>query len=48
MGERPGVPPNLVLLVSIVAVSTASILIRLTDAPPMAIATWRLARKSVV
>ncbi len=36
------VPPNLVLLVSIVAVSTASILIRLTDAPPMAIATWRL------
>jgi drug/metabolite transporter (DMT)-like permease len=42
LGERPGVPPNLVLLVSIVAVSTASILIRLTDAPPMAIATWRL------
>ncbi len=40
--ERPGVSPNLVLLVSIVAVSTASILIRLTDAPPMAIATWRL------
>jgi len=42
LGERPGVPPNLVLLVSIVAVSMASILIRLTDAPPMAIATWRL------
>ena len=42
MGERPGVPPNLILFVSIVAVSTASILIRLTDAPPMAIATWRL------
>jgi drug/metabolite transporter (DMT)-like permease len=42
LGERPGVPPNFVLLVSIVAVSTASILIRLTDAPPMAIATWRL------
>ena len=42
LGERPDVPPNLVLLVSIVAVSTASILIRLTDAPPMAIATWRL------
>jgi drug/metabolite transporter (DMT)-like permease len=42
LGERPGVSPNLVLLVSIVAVSTASILIRLTDAPPMAIATWRL------
>lgn len=42
MGERPGFPPNLALLVSIVAVSTASILIRLTDAPPLAIATWRL------
>ena len=42
LGEKPSVPPNLVLLVSIVAVSTASILIRLTNAPPMAIATWRL------
>jgi drug/metabolite transporter (DMT)-like permease len=42
LGERPGVPPNLVLLVSIVAVSTASVLIRLTDAPPLAIAAWRL------
>ncbi|MCX6649135.1 MAG: DMT family transporter [Candidatus Bathyarchaeota archaeon] len=48
MGERPGVPPNLVLLVSIVAVSTASILIRLTDAPPMAIATWRLALSTLI
>lgn len=42
MGEKPRVSPNLVLFVSIVAVSTASILIRLTDAPTMAIATWRL------
>ena len=42
MGERPGLPPNLVMLVSVFAVSTASILIRLTAAPPMAIATWRL------
>lgn len=48
MDERPGVPPNLVLLVSIVAVSTASILIRLTDAPPMAIATWRLALSTLM
>jgi drug/metabolite transporter (DMT)-like permease len=40
--ERPELPPNLVMLVSISAVSTASILIRLTEAPPMAIATWRL------
>lgn len=42
MGERPRLPPNLVMLVSVSAVSTASILIRLTAAPPMAIATWRL------
>jgi drug/metabolite transporter (DMT)-like permease len=40
--ERPAFPPNLALLVSIVAVSTASILIRLSAAPPMAIATWRM------
>jgi drug/metabolite transporter (DMT)-like permease len=40
--ERPELPPNLVILVSVSAVSTASILIRLTEAPPMAIATWRL------
>jgi len=40
--ERPELPPNLVMLVSVSAVSTASILIRLTEAPPMAIATWRL------
>ena len=42
MVERPELPPNLVMLVSVSAVSTASILIRLTEAPPMAIATWRL------
>jgi len=40
--ERPELPPNLVMLVSVSAVSTASILIRLTEAPPMAIASWRL------
>jgi len=40
--ERPGFPPNLVMLVSISAVSTASILIRLAESPPMAVATWRL------
>jgi len=40
--ERPSFPPNLALLASIVAVSTASILIRLSAAPPMAIATWRM------
>ncbi len=48
MGERPVFPPNLALLVSIVAVSTASILIRLTDAPPLAIATWRLSLSTLM
>ena len=42
MGERPWLPPNLALLISIVAVSTASILIRWTDAPPLAIASYRM------
>ena len=42
MGERPLLPPNLALLISIIAVSTASILIRWTDAPPLAIASYRM------
>lgn len=42
MGERPRLPPNLALLISIIAVSTASILIRWTDAPPLAIASYRM------
>jgi len=42
MGERPWPPPNLALLISIIAVSTASILIRWTDAPPLAIASYRM------
>lgn len=48
MGDRPGVSPNLVLLVSIAAVSTASVLIRLTPAPPMAIAAWRLSLSTLI
>ena len=36
------------MIVSLVAVSTASILIRLTEAPPMAIATWRLTLSSLM
>jgi len=40
--ESPRFPPNLALLVSIVAVSTASILIRMSDAPALAIASYRL------
>ena len=42
MSEGPSFPPNLALLVSIVAVSTASILIRWSAAPPLAIASYRL------
>jgi drug/metabolite transporter (DMT)-like permease len=41
--DKPTFPPNVALLVSIVAVSTASILIRMSRAPPLAIATYRLA-----
>ena len=40
--ERPPVNPYLILTVSIVAVSTASILIRLSTSPPMIIAAYRL------
>ncbi|MFC1802704.1 DMT family transporter [Thermoproteota archaeon] len=42
MVESPRIPPSLALLVSIMAVSTASILIRWTNAPPLAIATYRM------
>jgi len=42
MVEKPKVPPTLALLVSIIAVSTASILIRWTAAPPLTIATYRM------
>ncbi len=42
MDEKPRLPPNLALLISILAVSTASILIRWTQAPPLAIASYRM------
>ena len=42
MEESPRFPPNLVLLVSIIAVSTASILIRMSEAPALTIASYRL------
>jgi drug/metabolite transporter (DMT)-like permease len=48
LGEKPRFSPSLALVVSLVAVSTASILIRLTEAPPMAIATWRLTLSSLM
>lgn len=43
MEDKPAFPPNVALLVSIIAVSTASILIRMSGAPSLAIATYRLA-----
>ncbi|MFQ6052924.1 MAG: DMT family transporter [Candidatus Bathyarchaeia archaeon] len=42
MSEKPRVPPPVALLVSIVAVSTASILIRMSGAGPVAVAAYRL------
>jgi drug/metabolite transporter (DMT)-like permease len=42
MEDRPRFPPNLALLISIIAVSTASILIRMSNGPPLAIATYRM------
>ena len=42
MDEKPRLPPNLALLISILAVSTASILIRWTQAPPLTIASYRM------
>lgn len=48
MDETPIISPNLALLVSIVAVSTSSILIRLTDAPPIAIAAWRMILSTLI
>ena len=48
MEDKPAFPPNVALLVSIVAVSTASILIRMSGAPPLAIATYRLAFATLI
>ncbi len=48
MEDKPAFPPNIALLVSIVAVSTASILIRMSGAPPLAIATYRLAFATLI
>jgi len=46
--EKPSFPPNVALLVSIVAVSTASILIRMSDAGPLAIAAYRLIFATII
>ena len=42
MSDKPRFPPKFALLISIVAVSTASILIRMSSASPIAIAAYRL------
>ncbi len=42
MSETPRIPPNLAMLVSIITVSTASILIRWSNAPPVIIAMYRM------
>jgi len=42
MGGETRLPPKAVLIVSIAAVSTASILIRISSAPPLAIAAYRM------
>jgi drug/metabolite transporter (DMT)-like permease len=42
MEDSPGFPPRFALIISIIAVSTASILIRISDSPPLAIAAYRL------
>lgn len=48
MSEKPAFPPNLSIIISIIAVSTASILIRLANAPALAIATWRLTLSTLI
>lgn len=48
MEDRPGFPPRLALLISITAVSTASILIRMSDGPPLAIAAYRLVFSTII
>ena len=42
MGEEPRIPPSFGILVGVSAVSTASLLIRLSRAPSLAIASYRL------
>jgi len=42
MVEEPSISPKLALFISIVAVSTASILIRMSSAPPLIIAFYRM------
>ncbi|MGE5594271.1 MAG: DMT family transporter [Betaproteobacteria bacterium] len=40
--ERPWVPPWAAIGIGVVAVSSASVFVRLSSAPPLVIATWRM------
>ena len=42
MSERPGFPPRLAVIIGVIAVSTASLIIRLSSSPALAIAAYRL------
>lgn len=48
MSEGPNFPPKIALLFSIAAVSTASILIRMSSAGPLAIAAYRLTFSTLI
>jgi len=48
LSEKPKFPPNIAIFISIVAVSTASILIRMSTAGPLAIAAYRLAFATLI
>ena len=48
MEDKPGFPPNVAMLVSILAVSTASILIRMSEAPPITIASYRMVLSTLI
>lgn len=42
MADKPSLPPHLGILIGVFAVSTASVIIRLSDAPALVIAAYRL------
>lgn len=48
MGERLSFPPNVALVLSIIAVSTASVLIRMSHAPPIVIAMYRMVFSTLI
>jgi len=48
MEDKSGFSPNLAILVSILAVSTASILIRMSEAPPITIASYRMILSTLI